>query len=853
MKGRETIMINNLKSSFHKIVRLGINATLLAGMLFSSILPQAVKAQTGPIGRQADVEYTLTITSAHGLVTKSPDQATYHLGDVVHLIATAEAGYKFDHWSYSGGAAIYAPGAVAISFDDGYPTTYTDVYPYMKSKGILGTLYFICSWANKSWSLTTAQLQELDANGWAIANHSTSHGYLDTLTEAQQETELLGCKNFLDGIGLTRASFHVDYPNNVWNTDTLTAMKNTGMLSGRTSNGTTFDPKTADVLQLQSGSSDSLAYAKQLTDFAVANHQIYLYHGHDIGQPGEMSLVDFKAWIDYLVANHIPTLTINDVYARTFLPIDITITGNMSITANYVQSPIISGNAGVGGAVMNFTGGNPVVADSSGNYSLNVTYGWNGTVTPVKLGYTFAPPSNTYTSVITNRTSDYLATAGNTPPVIVGGSYASVTMSMNGSPTPFALTLNAVDINAGNTLTWSISSAASHGVASASGTGTSKAISYTPTTDYVGSDSFVAQVSDGTAADTITVNVTIVAAPIYGLTVSKVGEGSGMVTSSPDGIDCGATCSANFNYNTPVTLTATASTGSTFTGWSGSGCSGIGICQVTMGAARSVTATFTLNTYQLSVAPAGNGSGTVTSSPAGINCGATCSHSFNYNTSVTLSATPATGSAFTGWSGEGCSGTGTCQVTMTAARSVTATFTLNTYQLSVTPEGNGSGTVTSSPSGINCGATCSHSFNYNTSVTLSATPAPGSTFTGWSGEGCSGTGTCQVTMTAARSVTATFTLNTYQLSVIPAGNGSGTVTSSPTGIDCGATCSASFNYNTPVTLTATPAAGSTFTGWSGEGCSGTGTCEVTMSAARSVTANFSLIVYMNYLPWVCSW
>ncbi|MFM9078047.1 MAG: InlB B-repeat-containing protein, partial [Solirubrobacterales bacterium] len=78
----------------------------------------------------------------------------------------------------------------------------------------------------------------------------------------------------------------------------------------------------------------------------------------------------------------------------------------------------------------------------------------------------------------------------------------------------------------------------------------------------------------------------------------------------------------------------------------------------------------------------------------------------------------------------------------------------------------------------------------------------------------------------------------YQLSVTKSGEG--TVTSTPAGITCGASCQAPFNPGTPVTLTATAAAGSTFTGWSGSGCSGTGTCSVTMSGARSVTATFAI-------------
>jgi hypothetical protein len=90
--------------------------------------------------------------------------------------------------------------------------------------------------------------------------------------------------------------------------------------------------------------------------------------------------------------------------------------------------------------------------------------------------------------------------------------------------------------------------------------------------------------------------------------------------------------------------------------------------------------------------------------------------------------------------------------------------------------------------------------------------------------------------TAVFSVTTLATGNA--LSVVTGGTGSGTVTSTPAGISCGSTCSASFNTGSSVTLAATPGAGSTFSGWSGA-CSGSGTCTVSMTSARTVTATFS--------------
>lgn len=79
----------------------------------------------------------------------------------------------------------------------------------------------------------------------------------------------------------------------------------------------------------------------------------------------------------------------------------------------------------------------------------------------------------------------------------------------------------------------------------------------------------------------------------------------------------------------------------------------------------------------------------------------------------------------------------------------------------------------------------------------------------------------------------------HTLSVSKSGEGSGTVTSDPVGIDCGEGCSEGYEEGTAVTLTATPDPGSTFDGWSGD-CTGTGVCEVTMDAPHDVTATFGV-------------
>jgi hypothetical protein len=79
------------------------------------------------------------------------------------------------------------------------------------------------------------------------------------------------------------------------------------------------------------------------------------------------------------------------------------------------------------------------------------------------------------------------------------------------------------------------------------------------------------------------------------------------------------------------------------------------------------------------------------------------------------------------------------------------------------------------------------------------------------------------------------------LTVSKAGSGSGTVVSSPSGIDCGSACSAMFPAGTLITLSATPATGSTFSGWSGSGCSGTAPCSIATNISSTVTATFTQV------------
>lgn len=319
--------------------------------------------------------------------------------------------------------------------------------------------------------------------------------------------------------------------------------------------------------------------------------------------------------------------------------------------------------------------------------------------------------------------------------------------------------------------------------------------------------------------------------------LSVAASSLGTVTSVPAGIACGSECAAAFPEGTTVTLTARPSTNASFLGWGVPECSDHAPCTLTLASDRALAPTFDIAADRklLSIAPAGGGEGVVTSTPSGIRCGTDCDELFLAGTRVTLDATAKQDSTFMGWIGGGCTGTSACTVSVEEALSVLASFERNP-RLTVGRIGTGAGTVTSSVAGIDCGEDCAEAYPPGTIVTLTATPARGSYFGGWSGSNCIGLDTCTVTLDDSRPVLALFNLEQHSLTVVRNGTGEGTVTGPA--IDCGTDCSELLDFGTTVTLTAVPAPGNVFAGWTGGGCSGIGTCTTNVTQATVVMASF---------------
>ncbi|MGA8307892.1 MAG: Ig-like domain-containing protein [Candidatus Acidiferrales bacterium] len=280
------------------------------------------------------------------------------------------------------------------------------------------------------------------------------------------------------------------------------------------------------------------------------------------------------------------------------------------------------------------------------------------------------------------------------------------------------------------------------------------------------------------------------------------------------------------------TIAATDTVTATITGSSGT---------ITVGAATLVT---------LQVKTAGTGFGTVTdnlskiscSQEGGVNPAGSCSAQYPSGTQVTLTATtPGTFGGFVG-APTACTGTGnTCQFTITAAETVTGTFTPGPGMFALTVVAGtphtGGGTITSAPTGINCtltgtttSGTCMQNFPAGTLVTLTSAPGPGSGFFGWSGTAptclASSSVSCLLNMSAATTATVEFTSGGGTVNVTVTGAGNVTDTANAGEINCTntaggtqtGTCSGGYTLGAGVTLTETPAAGATFSGWTGASC-----------------------------------
>ncbi len=297
--------------------------------------------------------------------------------------------------------------------------------------------------------------------------------------------------------------------------------------------------------------------------------------------------------------------------------------------------------------------------------------------------------------------------------------------------------------------------------------------------------------------------------PVPGSTLTIVITGQGTVTKNPE----------NPQPGDWVTLTAVPAPGWLFAGW-GDDLSGTNNpAVILMDTDKTVSALFVEQTFTLTVDVIGNGSVTVTPNQA----------SYNNGQMVTLQAVPNAGFVFIAWAGDLTGTATTQQLVMNSDKSVQAIFQVSCYPLTTAISPTGWGTVSVSPA-PNCNET---QYSHGTVVTLSATPAVGRLFSQWSGSLSATSNPVSLAITGPRSVTANFLLQQFTLTTSVAGNG--TISVSPN--------TPTYGWGTTAQLTAVPAPGVLFTGWSGDLTGTANPATLTFDGNKTVTANFQNICY----------
>jgi lysophospholipase L1-like esterase/ribosomal protein S28E/S33 len=264
-----------------------------------------------------------------------------------------------------------------------------------------------------------------------------------------------------------------------------------------------------------------------------------------------------------------------------------------------------------------------------------------------------------------------------------------------------------------------------------------------------------------------------------------------------------------YHYFDVVTLTPSANAGYTFNSWSGDGTDGTQNTRIiTITGNMTATATYTQNQYTLTLDHTGKGAITKTPNQT----------TYTYGTVVSLYAVADAGWSFGSWSGNLTGSSNPAETTIVGNITIMATFIQKEYTLVASAVGRGS--VTRNPTGP---------YHLGDVVELTANPDADWIFTEWSGDLIGNINPATIIVDGSMSVTANFVQKEYTLTIIIAGNGS--VTRSSSG---------PYRLGDVVTLTANPSAGWNFSSWSGALSGDVNPATITISNNEAVTATFAV-------------
>jgi peptidoglycan/xylan/chitin deacetylase (PgdA/CDA1 family) len=236
--------------------------------------------------------------------------------------------YYHDAWSWSSllpmnlGTAPNKIPATLFTFDDEWANVHTNALPKMVSRNVPGTMYVVTDHVGTGDYMSVAQLLALQSAGWTVANHTTDHTDLNTLSLAEQTAHIADARTQLLAWGLTGGD-HLAAPHGAINADTLTACTNLGIKTLRYSETAPYniDIEAMDLYALNARNLyATLAYAdaKALITTAITNKEVTLFYAHEIVDAvpvaNQWAKTDFENLIDNTVARGVAILNVEQLY-----------------------------------------------------------------------------------------------------------------------------------------------------------------------------------------------------------------------------------------------------------------------------------------------------------------------------------------------------------------------------------------------------------------------------------------------------------------------------------------------------------------------------------------------------------
>lgn len=210
---------------------------------------------------------------------------------------------------------------ICVQFDNGWLSQYTEAFAYMQPRGINGTIYTISNAVGTDGYITLTQMQEMEAAGWTMANHTADHVYLTEKPDlAAVMASIGGCRDWLELNGFTRGARHIAYPAGFYNSTVFEAMAQLDMKTGRAANYNRTNIPTDNYYELNATTSletDTLDTAKALIDNTIASKGTLMLYFHIIEltpSAGNWSIANFQGLIDYIVARKVKCVTIDEWY-----------------------------------------------------------------------------------------------------------------------------------------------------------------------------------------------------------------------------------------------------------------------------------------------------------------------------------------------------------------------------------------------------------------------------------------------------------------------------------------------------------------------------------------------------------